>query len=53
MLEECKKEIESRYTRLFDVNDPKKGGSLYIQSKIFRAKERLEGRVAELEGGGK
>lgn len=27
---------------MFDLNDPKKMGSFYLQSKIFRAKEALE-----------
>jgi len=35
-------EIAERYKRLFDANDPKKGGSFYLQSKIVRAKERLD-----------
>lgn len=35
-------EVVERYKRLFDANDPQKGGSFYLQSKIVRAKERLE-----------
>lgn len=35
-------EVLERYRRLFDANDPQKGGSFYLQSKIVRAKERLE-----------
>lgn len=35
-------EVLERYKRLFDANDPQKGGSFYLQSKIVRAKERLE-----------
>ncbi|KAK7422907.1 mitochondrial import inner membrane translocase subunit TIM16 [Neonectria magnoliae] len=35
-------EVLERYKRLFDVNDPQKGGSFYLQSKIVRAKERFE-----------
>jgi mitochondrial import inner membrane translocase subunit TIM16 len=31
---------------MFNVNDPEKGGSLYIQSKIVRAKERLDAEIA-------
>jgi import inner membrane translocase subunit TIM16 len=27
---------------LFNVNDPTKGGSFYLQSKVVRAKERFE-----------
>ncbi|KAL2110958.1 hypothetical protein VUR80DRAFT_519 [Thermomyces stellatus] len=43
-------EVAERFKRLFDANDPKKGGSFYLQSKVVRAKERLDaelGRVAE------
>jgi import inner membrane translocase subunit TIM16 len=35
-------EIEKQFTRYFEANDPAKGGSFYLQSKIFRAKEALE-----------
>ncbi|TLS23942.1 hypothetical protein PpBr36_08743 [Pyricularia pennisetigena] len=35
-------EVHSRFKRLFDANDPEKGGSFYLQSKILRARERLE-----------
>ncbi|ATY58970.1 mitochondrial import inner membrane translocase subunit tim-16 [Cordyceps militaris] len=35
-------EVLERYQRLFDANDPQKGGSFYLQSKIVRAKERFE-----------
>jgi mitochondrial import inner membrane translocase subunit TIM16 len=27
---------------MFDANDPKNGGSFYLQSKILRARERIE-----------
>ena len=30
------------YYHLFKVNDKKAGGSFYLQSKVVRAKERLE-----------
>ena len=36
-----------RYKRLFDANDPKQGGSFYLQSKIVRAKDRIELEVRE------
>lgn len=32
----------SNYQKLLDSNDPAKGGSFYLQSKIYRAKERIE-----------
>jgi import inner membrane translocase subunit TIM16 len=36
------KDIMSRYERLFEANDPGKGGSLYVQAKIPHAKNVLE-----------
>lgn len=36
-----------RFKSLFDRNDPKKGGSFYLQSKILRARERIELEVRE------
>ena len=33
--------IEKTYKKLYDINDPSKGGSFYLQSKIYRAKEAL------------
>lgn len=27
---------------MFKQNDPKNGGSFYLQSKIYRAKERID-----------
>jgi import inner membrane translocase subunit TIM16 len=38
-----------RFKRLFDLNDPRKGGSFYLQSKILRARERIEMEVREAE----
>lgn len=35
-------EVMDRFKRLFDSNDPKNGGSFYLQSKILRARERIE-----------
>lgn len=35
-------DVVERFKRLFDQNDPKKGGSFYLQSKILRARERIE-----------
>lgn len=35
-------EVKKRYEFLFNVNDASKGGSFYIQSKVVRAKERIE-----------
>lgn len=38
-----------RFKKLFDLNDPKKGGSFYLQSKILRARERIELEVREAQ----
>ncbi|KAJ4287428.1 mitochondrial import inner membrane translocase subunit TIM16 [Collariella sp. IMI 366227] len=38
-------EVMDRFKRLFDSNDPKQGGSFYLQSKILRARERIEAEV--------
>ena len=35
-------DVLARHKVMFESNDPAKGGSFYIQSKVFRAKERLE-----------
>lgn len=34
--------IERNYKHLFETNDRKNGGSFYLQSKVFRAKERVD-----------
>ena len=39
-----------RFKRLFDQNDPKKGGSFYLQSNILRARERIELEVRNAAG---
>ena len=31
--------------KFFEANDPKKGGSFYLQSKIYRAKEAIEHEI--------
>ncbi|VDN44760.1 unnamed protein product, partial [Gongylonema pulchrum] len=36
------KEVETSYRHLFAINDKTKGGSLYLQSKVYRAKERID-----------
>ncbi|KAI0433789.1 Pam16-domain-containing protein [Xylaria sp. FL1042] len=38
-------EIMERFKKLFDVNDPQKGGSFYLQSKVLRARERIEAEI--------
>jgi import inner membrane translocase subunit TIM16 len=39
--------VTERFKKLFDLNEPSKGGSFYLQSKILRARERIE---RELQG---
>lgn len=34
--------VMERFKKMFDMNDPNKGGSFYLQSKILRARERIE-----------
>jgi import inner membrane translocase subunit TIM16 len=41
--------VMARFKKLFDVNEPKNGGSFYLQSKILRARERIEMEVREAE----
>ena len=41
--------VYERFKRLYDVNEPQKGGSFYLQSKILRARERIELEVREAE----
>lgn len=38
-------DVLERFKKLFDVNDPQKGGSFYLQSKVLRARERIEMEV--------
>ncbi|KAK2829221.1 hypothetical protein Q7C36_017211 [Tachysurus vachellii] len=39
-------EIQKNYEHLFKVNDKTVGGSFYLQSKVVRAKERLDEEIA-------
>lgn len=34
--------ITKNYDHLFKINEKKAGGSFYLQSKVYRAKERLD-----------
>lgn len=36
------KDLNMRYKKLFEANATDKSGSFYLQSKVVRAKERLE-----------
>uniref|UniRef100_U5ERX3 Putative black pearl n=1 Tax=Corethrella appendiculata TaxID=1370023 RepID=U5ERX3_9DIPT len=40
-------EIQKNYEHLFNVNEKSKGGSFYLQSKVFRAKERIDQELKE------
>lgn len=37
--------IQENYDFLFKINDKAKGGSFYLQSKVYRAKERLDAEL--------
>lgn len=41
--------INKRFDYLFDVNSKEKGGSFYLQSKIYRAAERLKWELRQRE----
>ncbi|KAJ5975359.1 Pam16-domain-containing protein [Penicillium waksmanii] len=41
--------VMERFKKLFDLNDPQKGGSFYLQSKILRARERIEMEVRQTQ----
>ncbi|KAJ3102514.1 hypothetical protein HDU97_000473 [Phlyctochytrium planicorne] len=42
-------EMIKNFEHLFKQNDPANGGSFYLQSKVFRAKERLEAEMKKEE----
>ena len=39
--------VDENFKYLFDINDKKKGGSFYLQSKVFRAKERIDQELGD------
>lgn len=41
--------VMERFKKLFDLNEPKKGGSFYLQSKVLRARERIELEIRKAE----
>ena len=41
--------VMDRFKKLYDLNNPEKGGSFYLQSKILRARERIEAEVRDAE----
>lgn len=40
-------QIQNNFQHLFEINDKSKGGSFYLQSKVVRAKERLDQEIQE------
>lgn len=44
-----REEVARRFEHLFNVNSKEKGGSFYIQSKVYRAKERLDLELSKNE----
>lgn len=42
------KDINKQYEYLFNINEKSKGGSFYLQSKIFRAKERIDDELKDV-----
>ena len=42
---EAQEKLQKSYDHLFLVNDRSKDGSFYIQSKVFRAKERIDQEI--------
>ncbi|XP_037781009.1 mitochondrial import inner membrane translocase subunit Tim16-like [Penaeus monodon] len=41
--------VQKNYEYLFNINDKSKGGSFYIQSKIVRAKERIDSEMENIQ----
>lgn len=41
-------EAQEKFDHLFKANDKSKGGSFYLQSKVFRAKERIDHELQEV-----
>ncbi|CAF1081186.1 unnamed protein product [Didymodactylos carnosus] len=41
--------LKAKYDYLFKINDKTKGGSFYLQSKIYRANERIEQELKSRE----
>ena len=42
LLKHAPEEVHEKYEKFLNANDPSNGGSFYLQSKIFRAKEFLD-----------
>lgn len=46
-------EITKKFNHLFEVNNKSQSGSFYLQSKVVRAKERLDWEIKNLQKTGK
>lgn len=44
-----KEKVLKNYEHLFQANDKSKGGSFYLQSKIVRAKERIDEELKQVK----
>lgn len=42
-----KKVVLEQYDKFYKANDPANGGSFYLRSKIYRAREALERQLSE------
>lgn len=40
---------QKKYDYLFDINSKEKGGSFYVQSKVYRSMERIKNELEYLE----
>lgn len=40
--------MHEKYEHLFKLNEKSNGGSFYLQSKVFRAKERIDQELQEI-----
>lgn len=46
---DCYFSPQKKYDHLFQVNEKSNGGSFYIQSKVVRAKERIDQEIVLLK----
>ncbi len=40
-------QVQKTFERLFTVNDPKRGGSFYLQSRVWNARKKIEEELAQ------
>lgn len=40
--------LQKKYEHMFSINDKSKGGSFYLQSKVYRAKERIDRELIDI-----